>query len=792
MIRISLPKLLLISALLCVNFTQGQQLKLWYNQPAKIWTEALPIGNGRMAAMIYGGTDKETIQFNEETVWTGQPHDYAHKGAFQYLDSIRGLLFAGKQQDAHSMANKQFMSQPYGQQCYQPLGDIKLTFAGHEKATDFYRDLQIDKAISTVKYVVDGVTFSRELFASFPDQAIFVKITASKARALNFKIELASPHYTKTITALGNQLVLKGNANNYPYDYYEKKGNFKYPVSKINFESRLLVQNSDGSLVANNNAIEVKNATTVVLKLVAATNFVNYNDISANASERCNNYQKSIEGLKFEKAKKTHIADYQKLYNRTSIDLGKTELTARPTNERLVSYSKDKDPNLVALLYQYGRYLLISSSRPGTQPANLQGIWNDKLIPPWDSKYTVNINTEMNYWLAEMTNLSECHEPLFGMLKDLSVTGKSTAKEHYNAPGWVLHHNTDLWRGTAPINGADHGIWVSGSGWLSQHLWWHYEYTGDKKFLQETAYPIMKSAAEFYAAYLIPHPAHPQWLVSGPSNSPENGGLVMGPTMDHQIIRDLFTNTIEAAKILGIDTDFANMLTDTKAKIVPNQIGKHGQLQEWVEDRDDPKSEHRHVSHLWGLHPGREISPLTTPELAEACRVTLRHRGDEGTGWSRAWKINFWARLLDGDHAYKILNNLIVPSLNPDNVDMKEGGGLYANLFDAHPPFQIDGNFGATSGITEMLLQSHLRDQNGDYYLDILPALPTKFANGKIIGLVAKGGFEVSIEWKNNALKKLQVVSKIGNKLNVRYKGKIVSMKTAKGKKYTFGVGDFK
>ena len=790
--RISKFTLSVILATFCVFTIHGQQLKLWYNQPAKIWTEALPLGNGRMAAMIYGGTDKETIQFNEETVWTGQPHDYAHKGAYQFLDSIRGFLFAGKQQDAHRMADKQFMSQPYGQQCYQPLGNILLSFPGHEKAERFYRDLTLNNALASVNYQVDGVTFTREIFASFPDNAIFIKITASKAKALNFKVEMSCPHYNKSIKATNNQLVLKGNSNNYPYDYYEKKGNFKYPTSKINFESRLLVQNTDGSLVVNNNTIEVKNASSVVLKLVAATNFVNYKDISANAVERCDVYQKAITNLKFEKARKSHIADYSRLYNRTTIDLGVTEFSARPTNERLMSYSKDKDPNLVALLYQYGRYLLISSSRPGTQPANLQGIWNDKTIPPWDSKYTVNINTEMNYWLAEMTNLSECHEPLFDMLKDLSVTGRSTAKEHYNAPGWVLHHNTDLWRGAAPINGADHGIWVGGSGWMSQHLWWHYEYTGDKKFLRETAYPIMKSAAEFYAAYLIPHPKHPQWLVSGPSNSPENGGLVMGPTMDHQIIRDLFTNTIEAAKILGIDADFGKMLADKKSKIVPNQIGRYGQLQEWVEDSDDPKSEHRHVSHLWGLHPGNEISPINTPELAKACKVVLKHRGDEGTGWSRAWKINFWARLLDGDHAYLILNNLIVPSLNTDNVDMAEGGGLYANLFDAHPPFQIDGNFGATSGITEMLLQSQLRDKNGDYYLDILPALPTKFANGKITGLVAKGGFEVNIEWKNNTLYKLQVISKIGNNLNVRYKGKVVSMKTAKGKKYKFGVEDFK
>jgi len=790
--QISKLKLTVFLIVISVITLYAQPLKLWYNQPAKIWTEALPIGNGRMAAMIYGGTDKETIQFNEETVWTGQPHDYAHKGAFQYLDSIRELIFAGKQQDAHRMADKQFMSQPYGQQCYQPLGNVILSFPGHEKAERFYRDLTLDNALASVSYQVDGVTFTREMFASFPDQAIFAKITASKAKSLNFKVELSCPHYNKSITVANNQLILKGNANNYPYDYYEKKGNFKYPVSKINFESRLLVQNTDGSLIVNNNTIEVKNASSVVLKLVAATNFVNYNDISANAAERCDKYQKAITILKYEKARKSHVADYSRLYNRTSIDLGATEFSVRPTNERLMSYGKDKDRNLVALLYQYGRYLLISSSRPGTQPANLQGIWNDKLIPPWDSKYTVNINTEMNYWMAEMTNLSECHEPLFAMLKDLSVTGRNTAKEHYNSEGWVLHHNTDLWRGTAPINGADHGIWVSGSGWLSQHLWWHYEFTGDKKFLQETAYPIMKSAAEFYAAYLIPHPKHTQWLVSGPSNSPENGGLVMGPTMDHQIIRDLFTNTIEAAKVLGVDANFANILTEKKSKIVPNQIGRYGQLQEWVEDRDDPKSDHRHVSHLWGLHPGSEISPFSTPELAEACRITLKHRGDEGTGWSRAWKINFWARLLDGDHAYLILNNLIVPSFTTDDVKMAEGGGLYANLFDAHPPFQIDGNFGATSGITEMLLQSHLRDQNGDYYLDILPALPTKFTNGKIAGLVAKGGFEVNIEWKNNALYKMQVVSKIGNNLNVRYKGKILILKTMKGKKYKFGFEDFK
>jgi alpha-L-fucosidase 2 len=732
--------------------------------------------------MIYGGTENETIQFNEETLWSGQPHDYAHKGAYQYLDSLRNLLWAGKQKEAHELGNKEFMSQPLGQQCYQPFGNVMLNFPGHAAGTNFYRDLSLNNAVATVSYEVAGVKYKREVFASFPDQAIFIKITADKPKSLSFSISMTCPHKLNTITSIGNQLILKGNSNNYRIS--------SYPESKITFESRLLVQNEGGKLTVTGNSINVEQANSVVLKLVAATNFVNYQDISASPTARCDAYQQKVADEKYEIAREKHINDYQQLFNRNTIDLGKSEISNRPTNIRLNTYKDDNDPNLMSLLYQYGRYLLISSSRPGTQPANLQGIWNDKMTPPWDSKYTTNINTEMNYWLAEMTNLSECAQPLFEMIKDLSVTGQNVAKEHYNQKGWVFHHNTDIWRGAAPINGANHGIWMGGSGWMCEHLWWHYEYTGDKKFLSETAYPIMKGAAEFYAGYLIPDPKHPEWLISGPSNSPENGGLVMGPTMDHQIIRNLFANTIDAAKILGVDAEFSTMLNDKMTKIAPNQIGKYGQLQEWLEDKDDPKSQHRHVSHLWGLYPGNEISPLTNPKLAEACKVVLQHRGDEGTGWSRAWKINFWARLLDGDHAYLILNNLIVPSLTTDKVTV-EGGGLYPNLFDAHPPFQIDGNFGATSGITEMLLQSHLRNKNGDYFLDILPALPSKLSKGKVTGLLARGGFELSIEWKSGVLVALQIISKNGNNLNVRYKGKVVSMKTQKGKVYTFGAGDF-
>ena len=420
----------------------------------------------------------------------------------------------------------------------------------------------------------------------------------------------------------------------------------------------------------------------------------------------------------------------------------------------------------------------------------MQGIWNDRLAPPWDSKYTININTEMNYWPAEITNLSELSDPLIKMVEDLSQTGQKVAKEHYNMNGWVAHHNTDIWRGAAPINNANHGIWVVGGAWLSQHLWWHYQFTGDKDFLRNRAYPVLKEASIFFAEYLVPDPKNPQWLVSGPSNSPETGGLVMAPSMDHQIIRNLLANTAEAARELGVDADFADMLLEKRDSIAPNLIGQYGQLQEWLIDKDDPENQHRHVSHLWGLHPGNEIHPLTTPELAEACKVTLSHRGDGGTGWSRAWKINFWARLLDGDHAFLLLRNLMVPSISQD-VEMRDRGGLYMNLFDAHPPFQIDGNFGATSGITEMLLQSHLQDENGDYYQDILPALPSALPSGKISGIKGRGGFEFSIVWEDGLLKSADIISLQGNKLNLRYGGKLQSVNTRSGTTYSYTAADF-
>ncbi len=761
---------------------------LWYDKPAENWTEALPLGNGRMGAMVYGNPENEVIQFNEETLWTGQPHDYSHRGAFRYLDRIRNLLWKGEQAKAEELANEHFMSQPLGQQAYQPFGNVLLNFKDHENVEEYQRRLNIEKAISTVFYKVDGISFKEETFISKPDNALVLHLESSRNRELNFSVGLNSPHSEYTVTVEDDVVILRGKANNYPNER-GPEGN-AYPESNLVFEARLKVKNEGGRLVNNTNSIEVVKARSVTMTLVAATNFVDYKTISANPSELCEDVLAELESKSYKDLKSEHVRDYQKLFNRVKIDLGSAQISDRPTNERLVSFRKDEDPNLVALLYQYGRYLLISSSRQGTQPANLQGIWNDKLTPPWDSKYTININTEMNYWPAEITNLSECTLPLISMVKDLSETGKNVARVHYKMNGWVAHHNTDLWRGAAPINNANHGIWVTGGAWLCQHLWWHYQFTGDANYLEKTAYPVLKSAAEFFTEYLVSDPNHPEWLISGPSNSPEQGGLVMGPTMDHEIIRNLMTNTIEAAEILGVDSAFVSLLREKRAKIAPLQIGQYGQLQEWLEDKDDPANQHRHVSHLWALHPGNEIHPLTTPELAEACKATLLQRGDGGTGWSRAWKINFWARLLDGDHSFLLLKNLMVPSKS-EETNYQDRGGLYMNLFDAHPPFQIDGNFGATSGITEMLLQSHLRDGDGNYFLDILPALPSKLSSGSISGIKGRGGFVVTIFWSNGKLNSIKVKSLLGNVLNLRYSGKLISRETTAGEIYVFKSKDF-
>ncbi|MDI9861155.1 glycoside hydrolase family 95 protein [Flectobacillus roseus] len=908
------------------HILSAQNYQLWYDKPAQKWTDALPLGNGRIGAMVFGNPSQEHIQFNEETLWTGEPREYNRKDAYQYLGQIRQLLQEGKQKEAEALAEKQFMGlksheskretwiadmlalkgisgnpsqinfddsswktmtvpsyegweaigyegldgavwfrttidipvgwenqslildlnrirdydytyingkllgssqhtegrkypipantlhvgknliaiqvlnfsdkggiagykdtsrhigiYPVGQEDkkislngqwkyfiqsdeapvvgkyqadYQPFGDLYINLLHGKEYQNYRRSLNLATAETQTEYTVDNVVFKREYLVSQPHQVLAVRLSANKTHQINLESFLTSPHKNYSFKSLGN--------NTWELSVKVRNGG-------LFGKAYLQIQQKNGSVEENAGKIEIKGADEVIFYLTAATNFINYQNISGNPQKRCEEVFSKLKGISYEQIRKAHQAEYQKYYNRFAIELGQDAKSHLPTDVRLANFGKDNDPSFAALYVQYGRYLLISASRAGTQPSNLQGIWNDLLAPPWGSKYTTNINAEMNYWPAGVLNLIPTQQPLIQMITDLYKAGQTTAKNYYNARGWVVHHNTDLWRGTAPINASNHGIWVSGAGWLSQHLWEHYQYTQDKEFLRKTAYPIMKSASEFFVDFLVKDPKT-GWLISTPSNSPEQGGLVAGPSMDHQIIRELYKNTIKASQILGLDNAFADTLSQQYKQIAPNQIGKHGQLQEWLQDLDDPKNNHRHVSHLWGVHPGHDIGWDIDSTMMKAARQSLIYRGDEGTGWSLAWKINFWARFHDGEHALQLVKMLLRPATS--------AGGSYLNLFDAHPPFQIDGNFGGAAGIAEMLIQSQTD------IIELLPALPKDWSEGKVKGIQARGGYILSYAWKNGKITELNITSKEATTCKIRINQVVHTLKLQSNKPY--------
>ncbi|MDQ2077811.1 glycoside hydrolase family 95 protein [Marinimicrobium sp. ABcell2] len=736
-----------------VALADAQPLELWYAEPADDWHAALPVGNGRLGAMVYGGVERERLQLNDDTVWAGGPQNNVTPSIKPHLERITELVFANRHEEAQALANEHVQSTNDGMP-YQTVGELIIDNRHSGTAEDYRRSLDIGQAISTVRYTVGDVTYKREVFSALSAPVLVTRLSASEGGQLDLDLGFTSP-MDHQVSVDQDRLRLDGRGT----DHEGVEG-------KIRYTALVNPVLEGGTLESTDDGLRIRGADSVTLYTAIATNHVSYNDVSADPGARVEAHLKEALAQPYEQIRAAHIAAYREQFDRVQLDLGAP--LDQPTDRRIDQFNHQDDPHLAALYFQFGRYLLISSSQPGTQPANLQGIWNRDLTPPWDSKYTLNINAEMNYWPAEPTNLSELHDPFFAMLKDLRITGQESARELYDADGWMVHHNTDIWRITGQVDGAYlWGQWLGAPAWLTQHIGYRYHHTGDRDFLAEY-YPVLRDAARFYVSILREHPEH-GWLVVVPSNSPENdylhrddgveASIDAGTTMDNQLVFDLFSLVMEASDVLNKDKDFALELAALREQLPPMQIGQYGQLQEWLQDWDSPDDKHRHVSHLYGIHPSNQISPYRHPELFSAVRTSMEHRGDVSTGWAMGWKINIWARLQDGNRAYRLLDNQI-KLIHGDGGF--EAGGTYVNMFAAHPPYQIDGNFGVTAGIAEMLLQSH------DGAIHLLPALPDAWPEGRVSGLVTRGGFVIDMSWQEGKVSELTVHSRLGGPARLR------------------------